>query len=252
MMEIWNDVKHDARCDGLAPARPDRGTDATPGAVAVTLAGPITPGNATTMKLVGSANSPFARKVKVLLLEKSLPFEWVGEMPFAPDTRVPMFNPLGKVPALVTDAGRTLFDSRVIVEYLEMQPPRDAFVPKDDTGRIEVLRWEALADGCSDAQAVIVFERRRKDPATISADWIAWQSQKIDRALAEMARELGGARWCYGDRFTLADIAVVCTLGHLELRMKEFAWRERHPNLAGLFDRLHERASFAETVPPGP
>lgn len=204
------------------------------------------------MKLVGSPNSPFARKARVLLLEKGLPFDWLSEMPFGPETRVPEFNPLGKVPALVTDAGRTLFDSRVIVEYVETLAPRDAFVPTDDRGRIEVKRWEALADGCSDAQAVIVFERRRTDPATISADWIAWQTAKIDRALAEMSRELGGARWCYGDRFTLADIAVVCSLGHLDIRLKEIPWRTRHPNLSALVDRLHERPSFAGTMPPGP
>ncbi len=204
------------------------------------------------MKLIGSVNSPFARKVRILLAEKSLPYEWIADMPFAPDTRVPEFNPLGKVPALLTDAGRTLFDSRVIVEYLETLSPRDAFIPTDDAGRIEVKRWEALADGCSDAQAVIVFERRRTDPATISQSWIAWQSTKIDRALAEMARELGDARWCYGDRLTLADIAVVSTLGHLALRLKEFPWRDRHPNLAAHFDRMHERASVAETIPPGP
>lgn len=204
------------------------------------------------MKLIGSPNSPFARKVSILLIEKSIPYEWTADMPFAADTRVPEFNPLGKVPALVTDAGRTLFDSRVIVEYLETLPPRDTFVPTDDVGRIEVKRWEALADGCTDAQAVIVFERRRTDPATISQSWIAWQSDKIDRALAEMSRELGSARWCYGDRLTLADIAVVSALGHLDLRLKEFPWRDRHPNLVAHFDRMHERPSVAGTMPPGP
>mgnify|MGYP002783917767 CR=1 FL=1 len=204
------------------------------------------------MKLVGSPNSPFARKVRVLLIEKSLPYEWVTELPMVPDTRVPDYNPLGKIPVLVTDSGRTLFDSRVIVEYLETLPPRDRFTPTDDAGRIEVKRWEALADGCSDAQAQIVFERRRSDPQTISPDWIAWQAAKIDRSLAAMAEELGGRTWCYGNELSLADIAVVSSLGHLSVRLKEFAWRERHPNLAAVYDRLHERPSFRDTVPPGP
>jgi len=204
------------------------------------------------MKLIGSPNSPFARKVRVMLLEKGLPFEWVSDLPFAPDTRVPQFNPLGKVPVLVTDAGRTLFDSRVTVEYLETLPPRDALIPAQDEVRIEVRRWEALADGCSDAQAVIVFERRRPDPAQRSADWIAWQMRKIERSLEEMSRELAGRDWCVGGHYSLADIAVVCTLGHLALRFGEIDWRARHANLARLFDRLHERPAFSSTVPPGP
>ena len=204
------------------------------------------------MKLIGSPNSPFARKARILLIEKSLPHEWVEELPMVPNTRVPEFNPLGKIPVLVTDAGRTLFDSRVIVEYLETFPPKNRFTPTDDSERIEVKRWEALADGCSDAQAQIVFERRRSNPQYISPDWIAWQAAKIDRSLAEMAAELGDRTWCHGDVFSLADIAVVCSLGHLSVRLKEFPWRERHPNLAGLFDRVHERPSFQSTIPPGP
>ncbi len=204
------------------------------------------------MKLVGSPNSPFARKARILLIEKSLPYEWMEELPMVPNTRVPEFNPLGKIPVLVTDTGRTLFDSRVIVEYLETFPPKNRFTPTDDVARIEVKRWEALADGCSDAQAQIVFERRRSNPQYISPDWIAWQSAKIDRSLAEMSAELGERTWCFGSEFSLADIAVVCTLGHLSVRLKEFPWRDRHPNLAGLFDRVHERPSFQTTIPPGP
>jgi glutathione S-transferase len=204
------------------------------------------------MKLIGTPNSPFARKVRILLLEKGIEHENEVQLPFAVDTRLPEYNPLGKVPALVTDTGHVLFDSPVIVDYIETLTPRNAFIPADDKGRIEVKRWEALADGCSDAQAVIVFERRRIDAATISQEWIAWQRGKIDRSLAEMSRWLGAAQWCHGDRFSLADIAVICTLGHLSIRFKEVPWRQAHGNLAKLFDRLHERSSVADTIPPGP
>ena len=204
------------------------------------------------MKLIGSPNSPFARKVRVLLLEKDIAFDWVTDVPFAPDTRVPDYNPLGKIPVLITDTGRTLYDSRVICEYVETLEPRNVFIPANDAARIEVKRWEALADGCGDAQAVIVSERRRTDPRQQSADWIAWQIQKIERGLKEMSRELGGESWCVGSAYSLADIAVVCALGHLQLRVKEVEWRGRYTNLAGLFDRLHLRAAFAATIPPGP
>ena len=204
------------------------------------------------MKLIGSPNSPFARKVRVLLLEKSLPFEWISDMPFAPDTRVPHYNPLGKVPVLVTDAGRTLFDSRVIVEYIETLPADRRFIPLDDASRIEVKRWEALADGCVDAQAQIIFERRRTDPTKISDEWIAWQATKIDRSLAEMSKELGARTWCFGDELTLADIAVVCSFALLDVRLREIPWRTRHPNLAALSDRLSARPTFRDTLPPGP
>lgn len=203
------------------------------------------------MKLIGTPNSPFARKVRVILLEKNIPHEVEVQMPFAPDTRLPDYNPLGKVPALVTAAGEMLYDSRVIVEYLETLPPRQALTPADDAGRVAVKRWEALADGCSDAQASMVFERRRPEHLK-SDDWLAWQRGKIDRALAEMARMLGDRGHCHGNTFSLADIAVVCSLGHLALRFKEVPWRADHPNLARLFDRAHERASFAQTIPPGP
>lgn len=204
------------------------------------------------MKLIGSPNSPFARKVRVLLLEKGISHEWEVQLPFAPDTKLPEYNPLGKVPALVTDAGQVLFDSRVIVDFVETLAPRNAFIPADDQGRLEVRRWEALADGCTDAQAVIVFERRRTNPAQVSAEWIAWQTGKIERSLECMAQWLGDRVWCYAESITLADIAVVCTLGHLDLRFQEVAWRTRHPNLVRLFQRIHERPSFANTVPPGP
>ncbi len=204
------------------------------------------------MKLIGTPNSPFARKVRVLLLEWEIACEHEVQLPFAPDTRVSDYNPLGKVPALLTDEGITLYDSRVIVEYLEMLTSRQSLIPREAAPRIRVKQWEALADGCSDAQAVIVFERRRTQPEQISQDWIAWQRGKIDRSLAEMSRLLGDRQWCHGDAYSLADIAVGCTLGHLAIRFKEVPWRDLHPNLARLFERLHERASFAQTIPPGP
>jgi glutathione S-transferase len=104
------------------------------------------------MKLVTSLTSPFARKVRIVLAEKNIACEMVVDIPWNAGTTVPQFNPLGKVPVLLRDDGSTLFDSRVIVEYLEQQKPWPMLIPVDEAHMIAVKRWEALADGISDAR----------------------------------------------------------------------------------------------------
>jgi glutathione S-transferase len=199
------------------------------------------------MKLIASTTSPFARKVRIVLAEKKIPFEFIVDIPWNADTDVPKFNPLGKVPVLVRDGGDTLFDSRVIVEYLEDVKPWPLLVPVDAEARIAVKKWEALADGVSDAAATIFLERRR--PALQqSADWIARQEQKIGNGLATMNTSVQGP-FCAGSTFTLADIAVGSCLGYLDLRFPEIKWRERFMALAELESKLAERESFRETVP---
>ncbi len=203
------------------------------------------------MLLIGTPNSPFARKVRILMLEKGIAFDEITEMPSAEGNRVATFNPLGKVPVLRTDDERNLFDSAVIVQYLETLPPRFHLLPEPDAERIEVLRWEALADGCMDAMALTIAEGRRADPQQRSAQWIAHQRAKIDRAVAAMAQELGERTYCHGERFSLADVAVGSCLGFLDLRFPDVAWRT-NARLVALFERLCARPSFAATVPPGP
>lgn len=202
------------------------------------------------MKLVTSSTTPFGRKIRILLAEKKLPCEIVEDIPWNADTQVPAFNPLGKVPVLVLDDGDTLFDSRVIAEFLDTLPsaqtPAMTFIPAENAARIRVRRWEALADGISDAAAAIFIERKRP-AAQQSSDWIARQRGKIDAALDEAEQRLKG-EWCEGNTMTLADIALVCALGYLQLRFREEIPLTRWPRLNTWHARLAARASIAATV----
>ena len=200
------------------------------------------------MKLILSLTSPFARKVRVVLAEKRIDYEAVVDIPWEPTTRVPEYNPLGKVPVLVMDDGSTLFDSRVIVEYLDNLTPVSPLLPKENRPRVAVRRWEALADGVTESAATIFLEQKRPE-ARQDPEWIVRQEGQVFRGLEAMSEDLGEKTWCTGDFFTLADIAVGCCLGYLDFRFPHIQWREAHPNLAKLADKLAQRTSFAETVP---
>lgn len=200
------------------------------------------------MKLIGSHSSPFARKVRVVLAEKRIEYEFVIEIPSNPDSRVPQYNPLGKIPVLVTDDGTNLFDSRVIVEYLDSISPVTRLIPEPARQRIQVRRWEALADGILDACVVLVQEGRR--PAELqSAAVVARQRGKIERALATAATELADRNWCAGEGYSLADIAVGCALGFLDFRFPEISWRTAYPNLVRHADKLFRLVPFEATAP---
>lgn len=200
------------------------------------------------IKLVTSLTSPYGRKVRMVLLEKKIPFQLEVENPWLPDTRVIEINPLGKVPVLVLEDGVSVFDSRVIVEYLDTLTPVAHLIPPDAKSRMIVRGIEALADGVIDA-AVAVYLERKRSMEKQDADWIILQEKTLHRGLEALSCALGEKTVFLGITMTLADIATVCVLGYLDLRFAELAWRETHPNLAGLADRLAERASFKETVP---
>ena len=201
------------------------------------------------MKLIASLISPFGRKVRVALAEKKIEYELVEAAPFAPDTNVPSYNPLGKIPILVLDDGTNLFDSRVIVEYLDTVSPVSRLIPEPSRQRIAVKRWEALADGICDAAAAMVFEGRRPAKQQ-SKDWVERQRAKIERGVTELASELGDKPWCNGEAYSLADIATGCALGYLDLRHPGIDWRGPYPNLVRLVEKLGKRPSFADTLPP--
>ncbi|HEY3460693.1 MAG TPA: glutathione S-transferase, partial [Casimicrobiaceae bacterium] len=201
------------------------------------------------MKLIASRTSPYARKVRVVLAEKKVECQVVETSPYEAGNPVHAWNPLGKLPVLILDDGTHLFDSRVIVEYIDLVSPVSRLIPEPARQRIAVKKWEALADGVNDATATIVLERKR--PANLQSDeWIARQRRKVDEGVAEFARELGDRAWCYGESFSLADIAVGCALGYLDLRLREIDWRDLNPNLAKLADKLGKRPSFTDTAPP--
>jgi len=201
------------------------------------------------MKLLGTPTSPYTRKVRVVLAEKRIDYDFVIDPPYEASTGVPAFNPLGKVPVLVLDDATTIFDSRVIVEYLDNASPVTKLLPEDTRHRIQTRRWEALADGCTDATAAIVMEKRRPQELQWAA-WLERQQDKIARALQMMSDDLAARAWCCGDFFNLSDIAVACSLGFLDLRLPDVAWRETYPNLSRLSEKLAQRPSFKDTVPP--
>ena len=201
------------------------------------------------MKLIASPTSPYVRKVRIALAEKRIEYALVLDAPWEPGSKVADVNPLGKVPVLVLDDGTALFDSRVIVEYLDTVSPVSRLIPAPSRQRIAVRRCEALADGICDAAGAIIVEGRRPARQQSKA-WIERQQCKVVLGVKELARDLGGKAWCCGDGYTLADIAAGCALGYLDLRQPELPWRVDYPNLGLLADKLATRPSFAETVPP--
>ncbi|MBM4190060.1 MAG: glutathione S-transferase [Betaproteobacteria bacterium] len=200
-------------------------------------------------KLIGSLTSPFVRKVRIVAAEKHIDYQFIVDVPWEATTQVPDYNPLGKVPVWVMDDGRSLFDSRVICEFLDHISPVHPLIPREARPRIAVKRYEALADGIIDAAALVFMERKRPAEQQ-SAEWITRQIDKVNRGLAALSTDLGKNDWCAENAYTLADIAVGCALGYLDLRFKgEIDWRRNHPGLAELFDRLMERPVFKDTVP---
>jgi glutathione S-transferase len=201
------------------------------------------------MKLLASLTSPYARKVRIALAEKKIDYDLVEVSPWDASDAIAEFNPLGKIPTLVLEDGSTLFDSRVIVEYLDAVSPVSRLIPEPSRQRIAVKRWEALADGICDAAMLITQERKRAARQQSKAS-IAHQERKIERAVDALARELEERPWCNGEAFSLADIATGCALAYLDLRYSELDWRDRHPNLGRLADKLGARPSFSDTAPP--
>ncbi len=201
------------------------------------------------MKLLYSPTSPYARKVRVVATEKRIEVEMLKVVLSDPDCPVVDYNPLGKIPVLILDDGESLFDSRVIVEYLDNRTPLTKLIPQENSAKIWVRRWEALADGVCDAAVAAMQESRRpdnlRDPAVIEK-----QMGKVQRGLTQLNAELGESKWCVDDSFSLADIALGCMLGWLDLRYQDLAWRESYSNLSRHFDEMMKRPSFSETEPP--
>jgi glutathione S-transferase len=200
------------------------------------------------MKLIGSVTSPYTRKVRIVLAEKRIDYEFQLENVSDPANRVSEFNPLGKVPVLVLDDGTTVFDSPVIVEYLDSVTPVGRLIPEPSRQRIQVKRWEALGDGVMDAAVLVMAEHRRPEERR-SPEWILRQRGKIDRALLAMSQDLGDKTWCTGESFNLADIVAGCALFYLEFRFPDIDWRAQYANLGRLAEKLGKRKSFQDSVP---
>ena len=204
-----------------------------------------------TMKLIGSPASPYARKVRVVMAEKKLEYQYVTEDVWAADSSITRSNPLGKVPCLVMEGGEAVFDSRVIVEYLDTLSPVGKLIPTQGRERAEVKTWEALADGLLDAALLARMEMifKGRTEAQRSQAWIDRQMGKIDAALEAMSVGLADKPFCSGIHFSLSDVAVGCALAYLDFRFPQVAWRAHHANLAKLHEKLAQRPSFIETAP---
>ncbi|GAB3500801.1 glutathione S-transferase [Curvibacter fontanus] len=203
------------------------------------------------MKLIGSHTSPYVRKVRIVMAEKKLEYTFVLEDVWSEQTRIVDANPLGKIPCLIMEGGEALFDSRVIVEYLDTLSPVGKLIPPVGRERAEAKTWEALADGVMDAALLARMEAiwPQRSEAQRSPAWIDRQLGKIAASLDAMSQGLGDKPFCSGTHFSLADVAVGSALGYLDFRFPQIAWRDAHPGLVRLQDKLMQRPSFADTLP---
>jgi len=204
------------------------------------------------MKLIGSLTSPYVRKVRIVMAEKKLDYEFVSEDVWSAATTIAESNPLGKVPCLVMEGSEALYDSRVIVEYLDALSPVGKLIPGTGRERAGVKTWEALADGVLDAAILARLEATwaGRSAEQRSSAWIDRQLGKVRAAVQSMADGLDDQPFCSGVHFSLSDISVGVALGYLDFRFPEIDWRTPHPALHKLFDKLMQRQSFADTRPP--
>jgi glutathione S-transferase len=203
------------------------------------------------MKLIGALTSPYVRKVRIVMAEKKLDYQFVLEDVWNSDA-ILKSNPLGKVPCLVLEGGEAVFDSRVIVEYLDTRSPVSRLIPEASRERTEVRTWEALADGLLDAALLVRLENTwaGRSEAQRSEAWVERQMGKIHASLGAMSAGLGERPWCSGNHMSLGDIAVGCALGYLDFRFAALDWRTPHPRLKHLYAKLAARPSFIDSAPP--
>lgn len=198
------------------------------------------------MQLYATTTSPFARKIRILMMEKGIDFEIINDNVWLPEPQVSAVNPLSQVPCLVLNNGYSVYDSRVIEDYLEELAP--LHVPSDPVARLETKKWAALADGLIDAAIKILLEKRRPaDKFMFSA--IEHQTKKIHLGLALAEEQLAHHFWCANNTYSLADVTMVCFLSFMDLRLSDMPWRETYPNVAKLTDYLNTQPMFAQTMP---
>ncbi len=194
-----------------------------------------------------SAASPFVRMVRVAAAEKGITLtnQPVAVTPVTPNAEVAAKNPLMKVPSLVLDDGTTLFDSRVIRDWVDAQAPSPKLVPTEGKARWEVLTLEALGNGLLDAALVHRYEHMLRPEEKRFQPWIDGQWAKVTGALDALEKQAPG----FGERVDAGTIAVACALGWLDFRFGHAPWRERRPQLAAWYERFSARPSMQATAP---
>ena len=202
------------------------------------------------LRLISATPSPYARKVRIALLEKSIPFDLVTEVPWDNTTQTPQYNPLEKLPVLILENGKSVYESHYILEFIETKYT-DALqlLPKNDVdGTLFAKQVEVVADGICDALVLLFFEKQREDGKQ-SEEWMARQGRKVDGGLKALAEWIGDKNFFVNDTFGLADIAVGSVLGYLKVRFPEHPWKETYLHLARYSRNLEERQSFKDTMP---
>ena len=178
----------------------------------------------------------------VVIREKGIICELDDAAPSS--SQVVAANPLAKVPTLILDDGRALYDSSIIVEYLDGLVAIPKLIPEKFEERIEVKRWEALGNGIMDAAVAISHENREPKVTRKGPDFYPKQQMKIDSGLATMENDLNDEEFCHGDTFTLADIACGCTLICVYISLPKMDWRKHFPAIARNLARIAKRGSF--------
>ncbi|KIS44466.1 glutathione S-transferase [Kosakonia radicincitans] len=200
------------------------------------------------MKLIGSYTSPFVRKISVMLLEKGITFEFINEQPYNAINGVAQYNPLGKVPALITDEGEVWFDSPIIAQYIELLAIAPALLPTEPAAALKIRQLEALADGIMDAALVSVRELARPVEQQSESELLR-QREKVSQGLDTLERYLQEGTLNV-DTLNLATIAIACAIGYLNFRHVSPGWCVNRPLLVKLVENLFQRESFARTEPP--
>ncbi len=198
------------------------------------------------MRLLGSLTSPYVRKVRIVLAEKNLDYQFELDDVWAQKSPNHPLNPLGKVPCLILDNQVSIFDSRSIIEYLDSYSKENQLIPLDPEVRAKVRVWEALSEGVLDAAVSARLEAtwpgRTQDQRC--QGWIDRQMGKVESTLLYASTHLGENEFCVSNTCSLADIALVCALDYLDFRFPERIWKKDFENLSRLQQAMNQRPSF--------
>ena len=201
------------------------------------------------LTLISATPSPYARKVRISLKEKGIPFELQTEVPWDSTTKTPEYNPLEKLPVLITDSGEAVYESHFILDWIEVRypPPKyESMFPTSKDKELFAKQIQVVADGMCDACVLMIFEKQREKP---SPEWTARQRRKVDGGMKALSEWAGERDFIIDDKFSLADIAAGTILGYMKVRYQDHKWQETYPNLKRYSDKLEERESFKTTVP---
>ena len=200
------------------------------------------------MKLIIATPSPYARKVRVILREKNIDFEEIIDVPWNTETLTLGVNPLGKIPILLRDGHEPLFDSKVIVQYLDGYKPKPLFYPNDYKENISARLVETVSDGICDSIFLIFLENSKKENLR-SKTWIKRQEKKIFEGVHYLSKNLDEKKYFVGNHFSIADVSGFTCLEYLDLRFPKLKWRDKYQNLLSYWNIHKERQSFKETKP---